>query len=139
MPVHTLVLPRLNLAIFAYSGQVTFQESCDAVAAVAQHPDHHDTMRQLCDLGQVTGVERSFPDLMKMQANLAEHLLPMRGERLIVFHAPHPPALMMAQMARKSWDGFDQVLVRVVDREEQALALLGLKQVTIADLMKLPV
>ena len=40
----------------------------------------------------------------------------------------------MASMARKSWDGLDQVLVRVVDSEDQALALLGLKHAAISEL-----
>jgi hypothetical protein len=134
MSVQYQVLPRLNLALFAYSGQVTFAEALAAVAAVARHPDHHDTMRQLCDLSGVTGVERDFPALMQMQARMAEDLLPVRGERIVVFYAPHRAAQQMASMARKSWDGLDQVLVRVVDSEDQALALLGLKHAAISEL-----
>ncbi len=134
MSVWYQVLPRLNLAVFAYSGHVTFAESLAAVAAVARHPDHHDTMRQLCDLSGVTGVERNFPELMQMQARMAESLLPANGERIVVFFAPTAAARQLANMACKSWDGLDQVLVRVVEREEQALALMGLKQTAIAAL-----
>lgn len=137
MPVETHVLPRLNLAIFAYSGQVQFAEAQRAVAEVSTHPDHHDTMRQLCDLSAVTGVERDFPELMKTQARMAEHLLPKRGERLVVFYAPHPIAQTMAEMARKSWDGFDEVLVRIVAHEDQAIALLGVKQSSIAEMVQI--
>lgn len=137
MPVDTFVLPQLNLAVFVYSGPVTFQEASEAVAGVAQHPDHHDTMNQLCDLSGVTAVERDFAELMKMQASLTEHLLPQSGEKLVVFCAPHAAARSMANMARKSWDGFNQVLVRLVEREDQAMALLGLKQNSIAELTRL--
>lgn len=136
MSVQYQVLPRLNLAIFVYSGHVTLAEALAAVAAVARHPDHHDTMRQLCDLSGVTGVERNFPALMQTQARMAEDLLPKRGERIVVFYAPHRAAQQLANMARKSWDGLDQVLVRVVEREDQALALLGLKHTAIAELFK---
>ncbi|NEY88949.1 hypothetical protein [Tabrizicola oligotrophica] len=137
MPVHTEVLPRFNLALFFYSGQVTFDEARGAVAAVSRHPDHHDTMRQLCDLSEVTGVERDFPELMKLQARMAEDLMSHRGERLVVFYAPTSAGQALAQMARKSWDGLDIVLVRVVEREDQALALLGLKHAAIAELFEL--
>lgn len=137
MSVFYHVLPQSNVAVFSYSGHVTFAEALSAVAAVARHPDHHDTMRQLCDLSEVTSVERDFPALMRMQARMAENLLPPHGERLVVFYAPHPAAQQLAQMARKSWDGLDQVLVRVVAREDQALALLGLKAPAIADLLVL--
>lgn len=135
MAVHYHVLPRLNLALFAYAGQVTFAESLAAVAAVARHPDHHDTMRQLCDLSAVTGVERDFPALMQMQARMAETLPPRQGERIVIFYAPHAAARTLSHMARKSWDGLDQVLVREVAHEPEALALLGLKQARIADLL----
>ena len=137
MPVQTRVLPRLNLALFVYSGRVTLAESLDAVASVARHHGHHDTMRQLCDLSAVTGVERNFPDLMKTQARMADDLMPRHGERFVVFYAPHGPAQTLAEMARKSWDGIDAVLVRVVEREEQALALLGLRQSSMASLLAL--
>ncbi|TXH98481.1 MAG: hypothetical protein E6Q73_11765 [Pseudorhodobacter sp.] len=135
MAVSYHVLPRFNLALFAYAGQVTFAESLAAVAAVARHPDHHDTMRQLCDLSRVTGVERNFPALMQMQARMAESLRPKQGERFVIFYAPHDAARELSHMARKSWDGLDHVLVREVSEEAEALALLGLKQSCIADLV----
>ena len=137
MTVHTYVLPQLNLAVFAYVGHITFAEAQAAVSEVARHPDHHDTMRQLCDLAGVESVERNFLALMQTQARMAEHLIPPQGERIVVFHAPHAMAQQVAHMARKSWDGQDQVLVRVVDREEQSLALLGLKAASIRDLFVL--
>lgn len=135
MAVTYHVLPRHNLAIFAYAGLVTFAESLAAVAAVAQHPQHHDTMRQLCDLSRVTGVERDFPALMQMQAQMVESLKPKQGERFVIFYAPHAAARELSHMARKSWDGLDQVLVREVARESEALALLGVKQKSIAELL----
>lgn len=135
MPVATHVLPRLNLAIFVYSGQVRLAEALEAVGAVSRHPHHHDTMRQLCDLSGITAIERGPTELMKMQARLAEYMLPKRGEKLVVFYAPHPVARNVAHMARKSWDGVDSVLVRVVETEEQALALLGLGGGNIAQLV----
>ncbi len=134
MSVWYQVLPQLNLAVFTYSGHITFAEALAAVAAVARHPDHHDTMRQLCDLSGVTGVESGFLALMQTQARMAESLLPASGERIVVFYAPTVAAKKLAQTARKSWDGLDQVLVRVVEREDHALALLGLKQTAISAL-----
>lgn len=137
MPVTHDVLPRCNLAVFAYSGQVAYAEVAEAVAAVARHRDHTPSMNQLCDLSAVVGVERNFAALLQMQARIADSLLPTYGDRLVVFYAPTPIARAIAETARKSWDGLGSVLVRVLEREEDALALLGLPHRHISDLTRL--
>ncbi len=137
MPVSQDVLPRCNLAVFAYSGQVTNEEVAGAVAAVARHRDHTPSLNQMCDLSAVTGIERDFTVMLQTQARIAESLLPTYGDRLVVFYAPTPIARAIAETARKSWDGLGSVLVRVLEREEDALALLGLPHRHISDLTRL--
>jgi hypothetical protein len=90
MPVSFSIVPHRNLVVFTYSGEVTFQEVTDVVAAATSHPLHRAGMRQLCDMSQVTGVERDFPALMKMQARIAEDLMPKGAELLVLFYAPTP-------------------------------------------------
>jgi hypothetical protein len=135
MPVSFTILPHRNLAIFTYSGEVTLQESSDVVAAAAAHPDHRLGMRQLCDLSRVTGVERDFPALLKMQARLADSLLTKPMELVVVFYAPTRAGQELVQMARRSWEGLNSVIVLSQDDETEALALLGLPEKTLAALL----
>ena len=135
MPVSFKILPRRNLVLFRYSGMVTLQESGEIVAKAAAHPDHRAGMRQLCDLSAVTGVERDFPALLRMQARMAEDLHSRSGDLFVVFYAPTPIGQDMAQMARKSWEGLNSVIVLVQNRESDALALLGLPETSLAALL----
>ena len=135
MPVSFTILPQRNLAIFTYSGEVTLQESSDAVAAATTHPDHRLGMRQLCDLSRVTGVERDFPALLKMQARMADSLLTKPMELVVVFYAPTRAGQELVQMARKSWEGLNSVIVLSQEDEAEALALLGLPEKTLAALL----
>lgn len=138
MPVTFKVLPRRNLVLFTYSGLVGLQESMEVVAAATRHPDYRPTMRQLCDLSRVTGVERDFPALLRMQAKIVESLYTPGSELMVLFYAPGRAGREMAQMARKSWEGLNSVLVLILDREPQALAVFGLPDLSLAALAELP-
>lgn len=135
MPAHFTILPQRNLVVFTYSGEVKYQEASDVVAAATAHPDHRAGMRQFCDLSQVTGVEHDFPALMKMQARIAEDLMPKSAELLVLFYAPTPVGQEMARMARRSWEGLNSVIVVVQEHEAEALALFGLPETSVAALL----
>jgi hypothetical protein len=135
MPVRFKILPRRNLVIFTYSGHVTLDESAEAVAVAANHPDHRPGMRQLCDLSAVTSVERDFPALMKTQARIAESLLQKPADVVVMFYAPHRIAKEIVQMARRSWEGLNSVIVLEQDDEAEALSLLGLPEPSVAKLL----
>ena len=135
MPVSFTILPQRNLAIFTYWGEVTLQESGDVVAAASAHPDHRPGMRQLCDLSRVTGVERNFPALLKIQALMAESLVIKPMELVVVFFAPTRAGQELVQMARKSWEGLNSVIVLWQEDETDALALLGLPEKSLAALL----
>jgi hypothetical protein len=134
MPATFQILPQRQLALFTYSGFVTLAEALAVVTAYAQHPDHQPWMRQFCDLAAVTGVERNFPELLKMQAKFVETLLPAGRDLLVAFYAPNRAGQELAQMARKSWEGLNAVVVLVHDTEAEALALLGLRERSLTEL-----
>ena len=138
MPVTFKILPRRALVLFTYSGMVGLQESLDAIAACVRDPDYRSSMRQLCDMSAVTGVERDFPALLKMQAKIVESLQPAENDLVVLFYAPGRAGREMAQMARKSWEGLNSVLVLILDRESQALAVFGLPDDSLAALAELP-
>lgn len=135
MPASFQILQHRRLALFTYAGFVTISEAQTAICDCWEHPKHHPSMRQFCDLSAVTGVERNFPELLKMQAKIAEEMGPAGPELLVMFYAPNRAGQELAQMARKSWEGLDSVIVLIQETEADALAVLGLPEASIADLM----
>jgi hypothetical protein len=128
MPAQFKIIPPKQLVLYTYSGDVTFRESQNIVAASTQDPQYKPWFRQLCDLSRVTSVETDFAALMKMQAKMVESLNPTGPDLLVVFFAPSRVALEMATMARKSWEGLSSVIVLVQDQEARALNILGLAE-----------
>ena len=53
-----------------------------------------------------------------------------------MFLAPTPQGREMAQLVRRSWDGIPGVVTLMQEDEGLALALLGLRKVIIAELLK---
>ena len=137
MPVTFHILPKRQLILFYYKGLITLQESMDIVAEAASHPDYRPWLRQLCDLSAVTGVERDFPKLLKMQARILEDLDPGAEDLMVLFYAPTAPGQEMAHMAQKSWEGLNSVIVRIQDTEAAVLDLLGLPEQRLSDLLQL--
>lgn len=136
MPVAFRIFPKYQMILFSYAGRVSLQETMDAVAASTCHPDHRPGLRHFCDVSQVTSVESDFPKLLKMQARIAEAFQPEADDPLVLFYAPTRVGQKMARMAQKSWHGLGAVIVVICDEEAEALAVLGLKALSLALLMQ---
>ena len=93
-------------------------------------------MRQICDVSRVTGVEKNYFGLLQMQAQIVDSIAPKGSERLVIFYAPGKAGQEMAQLARKSWEGLNSVIILVQDDEAAALALLGIPQTRLATLLE---
>lgn len=123
------------MALFTYSGFITLAEAQAVVAAYAEHPASQRWMRQLCDLSAVTGVEHNFLEFLRMQAKFVEALMPIGRDLLVMFYAPTKGGQDLAHMARKSWAGLNSVIVLIQQTEAEALALLGQRETSIAELL----
>jgi hypothetical protein len=129
MPVTFRILPQINLLHVAYAGCAGLAETVQLAADCAAHPDFRSSLRHLIDLGAVTDFERDVPGYFAMQARVIE-LFPVVGEgfqslTMVVIAPPGPPR-QMAEMVRRSWDGLDGAIVRIVEDEAAALSVLGL-------------
>ena len=136
MPVSFQILPHRQLILFIYSGKVTFQESSEIVGQSARHPAFSPWLRHLCDLSRVTGVERDYLKLLKMHAKIAEDLRPSGHDLLVLFYAPNRAGQSMAEMARRSWQGQSGAIVMIHDREAEALAMFGLRETSMDELLQ---
>lgn len=135
MPIAFHVLAHRNLVVARYSGLAGLQETIEAAAECAAHPGFRPTMRHLVDLVGVTGYERDFPRYFAMQATVMEQFFVPGLDHVFVYLAPTRPGQEMAQMVRRSWDGLDHIVLRIVEHEGQAMTILGLKERTLAELL----
>lgn len=133
MSVSYRILPAQNLVHVSYTGQIDLASTLERMAECAADPAFRPWMRHLVDLAAVTGFDRDFVGFLELQAK-AITMFPQQHDMLLLFHAPTRIGQDMAALARRTWEGLDRVIVRVVTRESEALTLLGLPGTRLADL-----
>ena len=136
VPASFTILPRRGLVYVDYAGHVDLAEVFSIVEAYDRHPDRHPDQRHLVDLTRVTGFEHDPLTLMKLQARKADIFTTTAMPSLVVYIAPTRVAMTLAQLAMRSWDGNDKIIVRLQQDEAGALNLLGLRHRTVAELLK---
>ncbi|SHI86866.1 hypothetical protein SAMN05444000_103250 [Shimia gijangensis] len=135
MPVSFRILKSRGLVFVKYEGEARFDDTAQAFAEYAQHPDCRPGQKQLVDLSGITSMEKNFTKLMQLQAQKADVFAGNNAETLIVYYAPNPEGLGIAQMILKSWEPFDSVVPIVLDDEAESLAILGLKEASLSELL----
>lgn len=130
------IMPQRGLVYVRYTGHLLFKDSIEAVAEYARHPDAHPGQKQLVDLAAVTGYERDFTALMKIQASKAEIFTGGRTETLIVYHAPTDLAQELARIIEKSWADVPGVVISIQTSEEETLSILGQRETSFTALLK---
>jgi hypothetical protein len=135
MPVAFTILPQLALIRVVFAGVVGLDETVEGAAACAAHPDFRTGFRHLIDLRGVTDFERDMVGYFAMQARVIEHF-PVMGEGFQVFTmvviAPPGAPRLMAERVRRSWEGLDGAILRIVEDEAAAMSVLGLPEAALA-------
>jgi hypothetical protein len=130
------ILPRHSLIIARYDGFASLDETRQKAALCAADPAFDPRMRHLVDLRALTGYERDFPKYFAMQAEVMDRFHNPRTSAIFVYLAPGRVAQEMAQMVRRSWEGLGSIVVRIVEEESDAIAILGLGVDRLEDLTK---
>lgn len=136
MPVSFAVFPDRGLAYIKYSGVAGIEETMRGMQAYMNHPDFRLGQKQLLDLSEVTGMERDYAGFMAMAARTLDMFVQGPAEHLIVYYVPTPPAREMAELAIRSWADVQGVVTLLQEDEAEALALLGLRERSIAALFE---
>ena len=135
MPTVLEILPDRGIVYMRQSGHLMVADSQKALADYARHPQARPGQQCLVDFSGVTSIERDWTKVMALQAEVAETMLPRTQEMLLIFYAPTPLTLELASVIVNSWDGVPDILPRIAQREDEALAILGLPETRIADLL----
>lgn len=135
MAVEYRIFPDRGLVYVRYSGQLLLDETWTAFAQYAADPEFRPGQKQLVDLSQVEGVEQDFPKLMQLQARKAGVIGRPDVETLMVFLAPGKSRDTIAQYIRRSWEGLERIVVRIVPDEAEALSCLGQQETNLSTLL----
>lgn len=136
MPVQFHIFKRRGLVYVRYDGFAWVAETLRAFGAYAQHPDCRPGQKQLVDLSGVTGFERNYAELFKLQALKADVFNAGASQTLVAYYAPTPEVFAMARLIERSWEPFPSVVSLVQQTEADALALLGQRETSFADLLE---
>lgn len=135
MSITFRILPDRGLVYVRYSGRVRIDDSMTAFADYMRHPDCRPGQKHLVDLSAVTSYERNFSRILELQALKTEHFVGQPVETLLAYYAPTAEAQQMAALVLRSWEGTDHIVARVLLTETETLAVLGLSESTIDDLL----
>jgi hypothetical protein len=136
MPVSFKILSERGLVFVRYTGFADLDESFEVFGQYAAHPDFHPGQKQLLDLSGVTGVERDYVKLFAMQAHKADVFLGTGAQTLLVYYAPTPIAMDLAETILKSWEPSGAVIPLIQQDEQEALQLLGQPERSFEDLLR---
>ena len=128
------IIPESGLVYVRYVGTARLAETMEVFGRYAQDPAYRPGQKQLVDLSGITGYERDFLEMVKLQARKAETMSTNGAQSLAVYHAPTSVSLEMARLVGRSWEGLEKVVVRVAQSEDQALEMLGVPGARFADL-----
>lgn len=136
MSISFHILPRDGLIYVRYSGHMRIAESREAFLNAVKDPGFRPGMKQLVDLSGVTGWERDFAGLMALQARKAEAFHTPDQPSMVVAIAPTALTREIANIVCRTWDGIDGIHYLVAENEAEAIAILGLREASIADLLR---
>lgn len=136
MSINFRILPALGLVYVRY-GRVA--KVCDSQTAIQQylaHPDFRPGQAHLLDLSNIEVIENDYIGLFQLQLTKIETFLRGETQVMIVYYAPHPTAYEVARLSQNSWQGIPGVVPIIQEDEVQALSLLGLPHLSIAELLE---
>lgn len=135
MSISFTIFPERGLVYVRYEGFIDVEETAAAFADYARHPDRRPGQKQLVDLAAATGCDQNFARVMELQASKADVFLENGGQVLLVYYAPTRAAMDIAAIVRRSWEGLDSIVLRMVQTEEEALNVLGQPELSLDALM----
>lgn len=136
MSVSYQIMPDRSLVYVRYSGFIRLADTFAVFGAYARDPDRRPGQKQLVDLARVTGMEKDYTGLMKLQAEKAGTFMAEGQQTLLVYYAPSELAYRVAKLAIASWEPIRQVVPLIQQTETGALDLLGRRERSFAQLLE---
>ncbi len=129
------ILPTRNLVYCRYEGVITLPVAEKLFSDYVLHPDYRPGQLHLVDLSAATGWCAEFMQFMRLQTKNAGALGLEAGEILMVYLAPTPMAHEIAETIRQTWAVIEGAVPIIVEREDEALVVLGQPESSIEELL----
>ncbi|MEJ2023356.1 MAG: hypothetical protein P8X43_15430 [Maritimibacter sp.] len=129
------ILPARSLVYCRYEGVITLPVAEKLYNDYIQHPDYRPGQLHLVDLSAASGWSAEFMQFMRLQAKNAGALGLEAGEVLMVYLAPTPMAHEIAETIRRTWAAIEGAVPIIVEREDEALVVLGQPEASIEELL----
>jgi hypothetical protein len=130
------ILPNHGLVYVRYIGHAMMQDTVQTLGQYQQDPEYAPGQKQLVDLSAMTGYEKAYMDLMKLQAQKLDVFQPDHGQTLMAYYAPTDVAWSVAYLILKSWQNARSIVPRVFRDETACLSFLGLGMTSFEELLQ---
>ena len=129
------LFPGRGLVFFRLSGAPAPAELRATLRACLAHPDFRPGLKQLVDLGGVTGLGRDPCGMLALQAEQLELVATDGSDTLIVHHAPTRAAQDLSRQLLPPRGPMTGIIPLLQIAEADALSLLGQPETCFADLL----
>lgn len=126
MPLEYRILSERNVVYVRCWDYVDLDQSQASLSDYQKNPEYRIGLSQVLDLTGVTGFERNFAGIMKMQASQVEALTSSGETTYFIFVAPDALTRSMANAALKSWREIAPVVPLVLSSLQEAADVLGI-------------
>lgn len=136
MPISYRILKGRGIVYVEYSGHAVMAEGMACFARYAADPEARPTDRHLVNLAGVTSLDNDWATLMEFMAQKSDQFAHSPAEVLLAYYAPTPIGLKLAKLAVRAWEVVPMIAARVMADESEALEFLGLRDASIAALLR---
>lgn len=136
MSVTFQILPEDGLVYVRYGQVANVPDTRAAMNTFLNDPNHRPGLKHFVDMSDVEHIEHDVPEFFRLQLNKVESFFHNEAQTMIVYYAPHEVAFEFALLCQRSWEMFPQVACMIQQEEAQALALLGMPQRSLAELLE---
>ncbi|PWK62424.1 hypothetical protein [Roseicyclus mahoneyensis] len=120
------IFGQFSLVYIQYTGVATATQATDVFIQYMKDPERKSGHRHFVDLSAVTGLERDFAALFRLQALKAEWLMQNESPTMMVYLAPSVLSLRIAHQVLRSWEGLDGAIIRLAEDWDGAMDIFGL-------------
>ncbi len=136
MSVTFQIIPDSGLVYVKYGRVANVPDTRAALEEYRNSADFRAGQKHFVDMSLVQRIDYDVPEFFRLQLNKVETYFLNEAQTLIVYYAPHELAFEFARICQRSWEMFPQVACMIQQDEGEALALLGLRESSLNQLLE---
>lgn len=135
MPVAAELYPEHNLIFIRYTGLASASETVALLTEITQKPEFQNVYLHLMDMSELVSYETGLPGFYNRDDSNLEKLIASPKNHIMVYLAPNAASQALAELASRKWRDKSRVTSLIVPSEREALAALGLQDLSLSELV----